>query len=534
MADLGDGWFHVISSGFDVTDAALVRAFHPEMLTRVQEWLDAGLRRGRTEWHDDHLLALFQIPVMDRRRDCIWIRRVLVLATHDAVLTVDESPDDRPDVDPGPVLVRFRASSDRRPGRLVALIMDAVASAFVSVVDGFDAEANEIEDLLEDANPHSREGSNYLRNRLKQFRKDMHEARRAMQPTMEAVRQVVSGADLEGEELFPDEIERRLRDTLDKLLYASESLEGVRDEIVSLRDYMQARIANEQNEVMKTLTIVAALVLVPTFIVGFFGQNFEDMPGLRGGFWIAVVLMVGIVVTELVFLWWRGWIGNRGDSRVERAWRAAVTTATRPLRSVGSSSTWPGGASVGSRDDGAPGSGDVDAAFEALAAELPIGAEPVDVTRRWVLADSELRGVTALEALTSRIAAHRSMRDHMAVWTAAVLEVDDGTGLRDAVAFAMEANVTLALLTAANPMAVELSAEENERRNDLLVAEIGPPWRSVGRSPDGSWEESGFAMPFGPSAIGAGQRYGQAAIYRVSPDGVEVVVLVGADPEELT
>ena len=70
----------------------------------------------------------------------------------------------------------------------------------MSVVDGFDAEANEIEDLLEDANPHSREGSNYLRNRLKQFRKDMHEARRAMQPTMEAVRQAVSGTDLEGDQ----------------------------------------------------------------------------------------------------------------------------------------------------------------------------------------------------------------------------------------------------------------------------------------------------------------------------------------------
>lgn len=333
MMDLGDGWVHTVVSGFDAGDELLAGRFDRAMLARVEEWLDAGLRRGRTEWHDDHLLVLFQVPVMDRRQDCIWTRRILVLATRDAVLSIDESPDDRPHVDPAPLLERFRASPDRRPGRLMALMMDAVATAFVSVVDGFDAEANEIEDLLEDSNPQSRKGSSYLRDRLKQFRKDMHEARRAMQPTMEAVRQVVSGSDLKGDELFPDEIERRLRDTLDKLVYASESLEGVRDEIVSLRDYMQARIANEQNEVMKTLTIVAALVLVPTFIVGFFGQNFEEMPGLRGGFWFAVLTMVGVVGLEIAFLWWRGWIGDRGNSRLERAWRAALATATRPLRS---------------------------------------------------------------------------------------------------------------------------------------------------------------------------------------------------------
>ncbi len=341
LRDMGDGWWHTTSADLDLEAHELTAAFRSDMLKRVGDWMGDGLLRGRTEWGDDYLLAALFVPVMDPQTNsedvkpsAVWSRTILVLATRDAVLTVDSSPEDRPDVDPSVVGNRFRATSDRRPGRLVTLILDAVATAFVAIVDRFEEEANAIEELLDDDSPHSRLGGNYLRERLKTFRGDLYKVRRAMLPTMEAVRQIVSGTDLAGAELFPDDLERRLRDTLDKLLYTSESFEGIRDEASSLRDYHQTRIANEQNEVMKTLTIVAALVLVPTFIVGFFGQNFIDMPGLHDGFWVAVILMAVIVLLEVVFLWWRGWIGDRGNSKVEHAARAALALAASPIHSV--------------------------------------------------------------------------------------------------------------------------------------------------------------------------------------------------------
>src|SRR5437588_11602674 len=37
----------------------------------------------------------------------------------------------------------------------------------------------------------------------------------------------------------------------------------------------QAKVANDQNEVMKVLTVIASLLLLPTFIVGLYGQNFQ-------------------------------------------------------------------------------------------------------------------------------------------------------------------------------------------------------------------------------------------------------------------
>ncbi len=69
-----------------------------------------------------------------------------------------------------------------------------------------------------------------------------------------------------------------------------------------MRDYHQSKIANDQNEVMKRLTVIAALILLPTFIVGLYGQNFIHMPELRWRYGYAYSWGL-IIVTTIVQLW---------------------------------------------------------------------------------------------------------------------------------------------------------------------------------------------------------------------------------------
>jgi Mg2+ and Co2+ transporters len=54
--------------------------------------------------------------------------------------------------------------------------------------------------------------------------------------------------------------------------------------------------------VTKLLTVVASLVLFPTFVVGVYGQNFRRIPRAPLGLRICVLLGV-IIVTTLVQLW---------------------------------------------------------------------------------------------------------------------------------------------------------------------------------------------------------------------------------------
>ena len=79
--------------------------------------------------------------------------------------------------------------------------------------------------------------------------------------------------------------------------------------ITGVRDYSQAKIANDQNDVMKRLTVIASLLLVPTFIVGLYGQNFVNMPELHWhlGYLYSWGLIVVTTIGQLWFFKWKKW-----------------------------------------------------------------------------------------------------------------------------------------------------------------------------------------------------------------------------------
>src|SRR5207253_5071028 len=111
-------------------------------------------------------------------------------------------------------------------------------------------------------------------------------------------------------DLFPHDVELHFGDAYDKMLRASDGLESARDLIAGVRDYHQSKISNDQNEVMKRLTAIASILLLPTFIVGVYGQNFRRIPELHWGFGYAWSWGLIIVTTIAQLVWFRrrGWI----------------------------------------------------------------------------------------------------------------------------------------------------------------------------------------------------------------------------------
>ena len=146
---------------------------------------------------------------------------------------------------------------------------------------------------------------------MSDLRHDLLHIRRTLAPTRDAVRQVVDDRiELESGDLFPHDVELHFGDAYDKLLRATDGLESARDLIAGVRDYHQSKIANDQNEVMKRLTAVASILLVPTFIVGLYGQNFEHMPELRWafGYWFSWFLIIASTVGQIWYYRRKQWI----------------------------------------------------------------------------------------------------------------------------------------------------------------------------------------------------------------------------------
>jgi magnesium transporter len=111
-------------------------------------------------------------------------------------------------------------------------------------------------------------------------------------------------------EVFPEEVERAFAGVFDKLLRATESLEFARDLLATVRDYHATEIATEQNDVVKRLTAIASLLLFPTFIVGVYGQNFDEMPELhwRLGYLFSWGVIVMVTMAQLVFFRRKRWL----------------------------------------------------------------------------------------------------------------------------------------------------------------------------------------------------------------------------------
>jgi magnesium transporter len=254
--------------------------------------------RPTLQGHGDYVFGVFLIAVAVPEQDTVYYQEIDLVITHDTLLTVRKTPPGgKPACDLA--LVRKAAKPDDSAGLLAYRLLDDIAERYLDLVDSLDDEIDELEDVVE------AQQADVTRARISALRHDLLHIRRTLSPMRDAVRRVIDGTVEveEGPEVVPHEVEVAFNAAYDKFLRASDGLDLARDLLAGVRDYALAKIANDQNEVMKRLTAIASLLLLPTFIVGLYGQNFRDIPELRWRFGYGYVWGL-IVVTTALQLWW--------------------------------------------------------------------------------------------------------------------------------------------------------------------------------------------------------------------------------------
>ncbi len=261
--------------------------------------------RPTLQGHGDYVFGVFLVAVAIPEEDCVYYQEIEVVLTHDTIMTVRKTPPGgRPPYDPSSV--REAVRPDDEPGMIAYRLVDDIAERYLDLIDDLNGEIDELEDKVEDL------PAAQTRERLSELRHDLLHIRRTLSPMRDAVRRVVDNVvEVEkGKEVFPHEVEVAFSSAYDKLLRAIDGLELSRDLIASVRDYSQAKIANDQNEVMKRLTAIASILLVPTLIVGIYGQNFDHMPELHWylGYAFSWGLIVVTSVIQLVYFRRKRWL----------------------------------------------------------------------------------------------------------------------------------------------------------------------------------------------------------------------------------
>ncbi|CAN8096546.1 unnamed protein product [Discula destructiva] len=110
-----------------------------------------------------------------------------------------------------------------------------------------------------------------------------------------------------------------LGDVLDHCVLIAETLNSIKSQADGLIDLIFNTISAYQNESMKQLTLATIFFLPLTFLVGYYGQNFENFTDLERGvsfFWMIAapmsVVVVLVLMREMIFDWVKARWARRG------------------------------------------------------------------------------------------------------------------------------------------------------------------------------------------------------------------------------
>ena len=258
--------------------------------------------RPTLEAHGGYVLAVLAYPRIHPTEHRVEYLELDVLATPTAVLTVRKSGEHG---DVAPVdAIAARAEAGAPCGALMHAAVDDVTDALLDLLDDLYEQIDELDGAVE------RLPGTEVRRRVGELRHELLLVRRTAGGTRGIARRVVDGRiDVGDSQLFPHDVEVLFVDTYETLVRTTEDLDLARELLGGVRDYYQAKVAELQNDVAKKLTVIASLVLVPSFIVGFYGQNFADE--FREGYWgvsVSVSLIVATTLAQLAVFRWRRWI----------------------------------------------------------------------------------------------------------------------------------------------------------------------------------------------------------------------------------
>ena len=277
----------VLSEEFGLHPLAVEDALHPG-------------QRSKLDRYRTHLFLTAYWARFDADSGELATSEVSAFITGRALITVRE--DDRLDIgavvqrwDENPDLVKFGV------GYLLYGLLDYIVDGHFEAVQSLDDAVEEVEDALFSDVPRGMA----VQRRSFELRKSLVLLRRVVIPMREVVNTLMRrDLHLVGEELTP-----YYQDVYDHVLRATEWTESLRDLVTTILETNLTIQGNRMNIITKKVTSWAAIIAVPTFITGFYGQN-VPYPGFGAfhGFITSSALI--IVLSSVLYIVFRrkGWL----------------------------------------------------------------------------------------------------------------------------------------------------------------------------------------------------------------------------------
>lgn len=302
VRDLGDPqhvtWINVdgLHDVEAIREAGDIFGLHPLLLEDV---LNTG-QRPKLEEFDDTLFMVVKMLRYDDASGMVLAEQLSMVVGPRFVLTFQEQPGDV--FEPVRERLRNRKGRIRSAGSdyLAYALLDSVVDNYIYIIERIGEEIEEIEsEVLESMDPD-------LIGEIGRLKREMSFLRKAVRPAREAILKL-SKIDTD---LIDDGTVAFLKDLLDISSQATEAIETYREMLSDALNMYNSAVSNRMNDIMKVLTIFAAIFIPLTFIAGIYGTNFEYLPELhyRYGYFVFWGVMIAVAGAMLYYFRKKGWL----------------------------------------------------------------------------------------------------------------------------------------------------------------------------------------------------------------------------------
>jgi len=278
--------FDSVKREFDLHELAVEDAIHAH-------------QRPKLEVYGDTVFIVLKTARYVDSEEVIEFGDILLFLGEDFLITVrhGEATDlhrVRLDVDQRPDLL------ERGPGAVLHAIVDRVVDDYVPAIAGLEQDIDEVE-----AEVFSPDRSNPA-ERIYKLKREVAEFHSAAAPLVEPVEGLAEGR----HGLIHPEVQTYFRDVNDHLRRADDRLASFRELLASVLQANLTQVTVQQNDDVRKISAIVAILAVPTAIAGIYGMNFEYMPELTSRWGYPLILSVMAAICLILFRYFRriGWL----------------------------------------------------------------------------------------------------------------------------------------------------------------------------------------------------------------------------------
>jgi len=275
---------------------------HPLILEDI---VNTG-QRPKMEDFEDYIFIVLKMLYHSEKDDEIKAEQISLILGKNFVLSFQETE--------GDVFNFIRERIKNNKGRirkvgadyLIYALLDAIVDNYYIILEkiGEKVEVME-EELVSNPVPETLQA-------IHNMKREMIFLRKSVWP----LREVISGLQRGESKLIHKSTNIYLRDMYDHTIQVIDTIETFRDMISGMLDIYMSSVSNKMNEVMKVLTIFAAIFIPLTFVAGLYGMNFNpgaspfNMPELNFylGYPMALFAMAVIGVIMLIYFRRKKWL----------------------------------------------------------------------------------------------------------------------------------------------------------------------------------------------------------------------------------